>query len=357
MGIVFLQEEAGARLAITGVNPAACSILHLPEDKLVGKPLREAFPGEAAAGMEAAYLNTCRTGEPLHREGAEYRDGRVDVLFDLFAYRTGPGSVAVLFNDVSERKRLEAERMALQAREHHVAMVENQGRLVQGLAHEIRNPLFALHTNTLAAIRAAREGRDGAPFAGFVEEQVRRLDALLRDLMELGRRPEAGEEDVDLSALVRRVAASKGESRLPQGAPIRLRTPESPVRVRGDAQTLGRAFTHILENALDFTPAGEIVEVSVSVEGDRTKVEVRDRGPGIRQEIQRSLFEPFVTSRTGHTGLGLALARHYLRSHGGDLEGGGSEPGPGSVFTATLPLRPGPHDATEAAETTRERSE
>jgi PAS domain-containing protein len=98
---------------------------------------------------------------------------------------------------------------------------------------------------------------------------------------------------------------------------------------------------------------GEAAEVSVSVEGDRAKVEVSDRGPGIRQEIQGSLFEPFVRSRTGHTGLGLALARHHLRSHRGDLEGGDSEPGPGAVFAATLPLRPEFCDATEAAEVSR----
>jgi len=356
MGIVFLREEAGGGLVLTGVNPAACGILHLSEDQMVGKPLREVFTGEAAGEMEAAYLNTCRTGQPLHLVGAEYRDSRVAGFFDVFAYRTGPGRVAVLFNDVSERKRLEAERLALQAREHHVSMVENQGRLVQGLAHEIRNPLFALHTNTLAAIRAAKEGKDGAPFTGFVEEQVRRLDALLRDLMELGRRPEAGEEILDLPALVRATAASVGESSLPKGRTVRMRTPEGSVRVRGDAPTLSRAFSHLLENALDFTPAGEAVEVSVSTEGDRAKVEIRDRGPGIRQDVQGSLFEPFVTSRTGHTGLGLALARHYLRSHGGELSGRNREPGPGAIFTITLPLGPESPEAGAAAEPSREAS-
>jgi PAS domain S-box-containing protein len=357
MGILFLDAGKEEGLEITGANPAASTVLGMRAEELVGRTFEVAFPGATGRGLRHAYRHTARTGEPFHREGLEYHDDRVRGFFDVFAVKTGKDQVAVLFNDVSERKRLEAERLTLQAREHHVAMVENQGRLVQGLAHEIRNPLFALHTNTLAAIRAAKEGREGAPFAGFVEDQVRRLDALLRDLIELGRRPGAAEEDVDLSDLVRSAAASERESGARPATVVRVRAPEEPVRVRGDARILERAFAHLLENALDFTPEGEAVEVAVSVEEDRAKVKVCDRGPGIRPEIQGSLFEPFVTSRTGHTGLGLALARHYLRSHGADVEARNREPGPGAVVTVTLPLRGEPGRVVEASEKDWERSE
>jgi signal transduction histidine kinase len=261
------------------------------------------------------------------------------VAFDVFGFQTSPGAMALLFSDVTGRKRMEAARLEMRAREQQVKLVETQSKLVQGLAHEIRNPLFAIQANVAAALKRMGEGGDPEPFVGHVSDQVRRLDTLMRDLMVLGRRPSEDKvESLDLADLVRQAAEAAEGVRPGEEGRIAVEAPLHAVAVRGDRGQLTLAFLHILENALAFAPPKSgSVWVSVGEERGRPVVRVVDRGPGILPGLLSSLFEPFVTGRTGHTGLGLTLARHYLESCGAEVRAENNDPGPGAAVIVTFP--------------------
>ena len=118
--------------------------------------------------------------------------------------------------------------------------------------------------------------------------------------------------------------------------------PGTPVLVRGDAFILRAAITNLLENAIDFSPAGAAIEISLSAEGNQTTLTLRDHGPGVPDYARERVFERFYSLRHHSnqrkgTGLGLTLVKEAAELHGGTitLE---SAPGGGTLARLTLPL-------------------
>ncbi|MDD3643572.1 MAG: PAS domain S-box protein, partial [Candidatus Krumholzibacteria bacterium] len=107
MGIHLYRLAGDGRLVLIGANPAADRILGFPHEPLLGRPLAELFPGDRAAQAEERFRRVCVTGEPWHSPQVEYEDLQISGAFDIHAFRTAPGMMAVLFLDVTERMRTE----------------------------------------------------------------------------------------------------------------------------------------------------------------------------------------------------------------------------------------------------------
>ena len=103
LGLHAYQLDAADRLILTGANPAADSILGLRHSALLGLGIEEAFPGLAATGIPATYRRVCRDGKPWRSEHVDYFDGRIRGAYEVIAFRTGPRTMAVLFEDIRER--------------------------------------------------------------------------------------------------------------------------------------------------------------------------------------------------------------------------------------------------------------
>ncbi len=205
-----------------------------------------------------------------------------------------------------------------------------QGAFVADAAHELRSPLAAVRTSVEVAL-AHPGSYDVAGLAGDVQVEVRRLERLVADLLELARvgATPLRRTSVDLGALSRRVADGTAS--------------QVAVEVRGagvataDEEALGRVLVNLLDNAVRHA------RTAVSVVVDGTRVSVEDDGPGVPAPDRERVFARFVRldssrSRTdGGTGLGLAIARETAREHGGDVV---VEPAPsgGARFVLTLPV-------------------
>lgn len=248
---------------------------------------------------------------------------------------------------------LQREMASLEARTRGV---ETLARVVQGLAHEVRNPLFAIEVNATALSRfAGQTSPEREKALAFILEHVERLGGLMRSLLELGQ--SLGPEEVAPTSVRDLVqsALSAAETLDPQGFRNHLvrmdlapGLPPIPVAPRKIALTLG----HLLANAFEASPDGTEVLLSGRKEGDHLLVALVDRGSGISAEVRESLFEPFVTARPRRSGLGLALARHYAAVHGGTLEvaSTGTE---GTTFLLRLPYE-GPRFSQELSTAPRE---
>jgi len=212
------------------------------------------------------------------------------------------------------------------------------GRLVQGLAHEIRNPLFAIEVNAALLERTGPLGPEAEQALRFVREHVGRLNALLKDILELG---VSGGEEALTECTVRSLleeAVSQLASVLPQAAArvtVQAVGLERPVRVLRHGVV--RALYHLLKNAAEADPHGEIVLAAAEEEGAAV-LRVLDRGPGLPPELGEKIFEPFVSGKAGQRGLGLALARRYTERSRGTLSAENRHPPPGAAFTVRLPL-------------------
>jgi signal transduction histidine kinase len=235
----------------------------------------------------------------------------------------------------SERRTVEELRSLSALRADFVSLV----------SHELRSPMAAVigAARTLQARWRELQPDQRESFLALIGDETTRLAALIGDVLDTSR-IDAGTfsyrfTDVDIAALVRDTVATAalGQDEVPIVADI---GPGSSV-VRGDAERLRQIFGNLIENAVKYSPVGEPVEVRVSQANGSVLVSVRDRGPGIKAEDHRLIFEKFGRVSTGPakpgSGLGLFIARSIAEMHGGEIVVA-SGAGRGATFTVKLPL-------------------
>lgn len=201
--------------------------------------------------------------------------------------------------------------------------------LLLGVAHEIRNPLAAARLS----IQALASMPDAGPHAathGRLLRSLDRIEEVVRTLQEIARPGGT----TDPNRIVRGgIMAVQGEMLHLADASLDL---EATQRVDCDASAVLQSLVAVLRNAIEATPAGDAVHVRTRDDGEEVVIEVRDVGPGLPPELAARIFEPFTTSKTGHAGLGLALARQAIAAQGGRLE---LHEGDGLRVTIRLPAR------------------
>lgn len=252
-----------------------------------------------------------------------------------------------------QRRALDDAAQALAERESLAAI----GRATAVIAHELKNPLGIV----LGAAQVV--GQEHKPeaarrrAAGIVEEEVRRLDVTLRQLLDYARPRVPTLEPLDPVELATRAATRATLTGGPaEHLDVSVVAEAAPSRVRADEAQVAQILLNLIANAAQ---AGAQVIRLVVEDGERkVGVAVVDDGPGVSPEVAAELFRPFVTSKQRGAGLGLSASRRMARDQGGDLVLDEDHPGPGARFVLTLPLAgpggeragpPGPEDDDERA--------
>lgn len=204
-------------------------------------------------------------------------------------------------------------------------LIGSQRRLLHDVSHELRSPLARLQ----AAIGLARQRPENLDSSlERIERESVRLDRLVGELLTLSRL-EVGmggetDEAIDLADLARQVAEDARFEAEASGRRV-LFSGAGEAVVTGCAEVLHRALENVSRNAVKFTPEGTTVEIALTRLADpqRIIVTVSDRGPGVPEGELQTIFEPFVRSATHRQeagfGLGLAIARRAIESHGGSI--------------------------------------
>jgi signal transduction histidine kinase len=194
---------------------------------------------------------------------------------------------------------------------------EALSRLAAISAHEIRNPLSVIQATVELLRERVGQALDPRAHAALedVLTEVRRLRRLTDDLLDLAASRPLALSNISLSELLqeagRAVEATTPETR------VHLECPLLPP-LRGDGARLRQVFDNLLRNAAQACPGGE-VRVQVSLDGGHACIRIEDDGPGVAVELRSSLFELFATTKSGGTGLGLAVSRRLVEAHGGTL--------------------------------------
>lgn len=234
----------------------------------------------------------------------------------------------------STGERLSAERRRAAAAERLAAL----GRMSAGLAHEIRNPIAAMRLKAENAL-AVTDGSRNSAALNTILQQVDRLDALLRDLLEMTQARDPSFAEVDLTAFLARTVETHRDIASARSIALTAGTgPTFSPLPKFDPSQMQRAMDNLIINALQNTPAGGAITVEAHRKDDMLLLRVADTGPGVAEEVRERLFEPFVTGRADGTGLGLAIVREIARHHHGDVRL--AEAAGGAVFEIEVPWQP-----------------
>ncbi len=246
------------------------------------------------------------------------------------AHALSDGAVALVVDDLTEARRVEAVRRDF----------------VANVGHEIKTPVGAMTLLVEAAVEARDDPDKMRQFVGRLQHEVQRLSRLVQELLDLSRLqgadPLPRHDTVSLDDVVNEAI---DRSRL--GAEARrinlVRGGDRELRVLGSESQLVIALTNLLDNAITYSPENTRVTVAVRDHDEVAEIRVADEGVGIAQPDQQRIFERFyrvdpARSRArGGAGLGLAIVKHIATNHGGEVQVW-SEPGSGSTFTIRLPI-------------------
>ncbi len=240
--------------------------------------------------------------------------------------------VVCFARDITERLKTEAGLARLRE-------LKLTGRLVAGLTHEIRNPLFAIIALTRALQRNVGESPELAHLADEIVEQAQRISRLTKGLVELGTTAQIQDrQDIFLADLLEEAVVSACNEIPGSKGRILVKKPVAEAMVRVHWASMVSAVARVLNNALRFSPNDGKIEILVERVDAEVRLMVRDAGPGIEPELFKTLFAPFTTGNSGSFGLGLAIAKRTLEDHGGRIWVENNEPESGCTVTMVLPV-------------------
>lgn len=209
------------------------------------------------------------------------------------------------------------------------------GKLAAGLAHEIRNPLSSICGYARYLAQRLADDPPALAAAGLLEEEARRLNGTLSDLIGFARLPRLKLEEKELAPVVEKAVRVATPDAIAKGAKLIFEAPKEMARVPLDADRLLQALLNIIFNAVQAVSAGGTVKVSLERHSGEWRVVVRDDGPGMDEETLEQIFTPYFTSKADGVGLGLSLAQQIVESHGWTLTAA-SEPGKGASFSVVI---------------------
>ena len=217
--------------------------------------------------------------------------------------------LAVLFVEDTTRSREEAQRLKLAA----------LGRLTANIAHEIRNPLSAI-IHAAELLGEEKSGPARARLTRIIHDNTLRLERLVSDVLQLNRRNRAVSDRVALNSWLAAFVEDFAANEAVPASRFHVEIARD-VTVEFDREHLHQVLWNLLRNAVHHAPAQDgVVRVVLNAYGDQVELNVIDNGPGVAREIQGQLFEPFFTTESKGTGLGLYLARELCTANHAALE-------------------------------------
>lgn len=322
-GVLAVDDQGRLQL----VNDAARRILKLEKDAInrsyveaIRHPGIVEHLGRALAGGETSALELSVTRDATRTLVAQVAP----------VIAAGRGAVLVM-HDITELRKADLIRRDF----------------VANVSHELRTPLTAIKGYAEALIDDPDDRDAHDRFLEIIHRQAERMERLVKDLLRLARL-EAGQETVELApcdveALVGGIASDFEAAAAAKQQSIEVTVAPEAAMINTDAAKLHDIVRNLVENAVNYTPAGGAIDVNARINGDRFQLSVADTGHGIAPDDLGRVFERFYRvdksrARPGGTGLGLSIVKHLVQVLEGEVVVQ-NQPAGGALFTVTLPLK------------------
>jgi signal transduction histidine kinase/HAMP domain-containing protein len=327
-GLMLLDNTGIVKL----VNQAGAGLLLSSPGEMTGRRLKDVFP-------EAEVFLTAREGS-YHEAELSRRDGtRMPVGFSIILYQGASGTkegTIVTYQDLTEIKALEA---AVLSKERFAAM----GRVVAGVAHEIRNPLFGISSIGQIFGRELKDARHQELVNALLSE-TKRLNQLVEDLLIYGRPIKLSLSRCDLTSLWKEVIGFHRAELSEKKISVHNDFADMPLMAFLDANQIRQVFLNLIRNAIDATAADGQISIRLLLEDSHIIFKITDKGAGIPAESIDRVFDVFFTTKPKGTGLGLAICKKIVEDHGGAIsiesrQWDWLEENRGTTVTVKLPYR------------------
>jgi len=345
---VKLQAEDGTVLEI---NPAGLRLVdaNQPAD-LIGRKIysvvapeyidiyrenmRRVFAGEAVVYEFRAITLKNRVAW-METHAAPLRDARGNIYALLGITR-----------DITEHKQAEEQARRHQTELARVARLSTMGEMATGIAHELNQPLSAIANFSRGCIRRLRAG--GMSPLELIEpleevcDQAERAGDILRHVRDFVRKSEPHLKPMDVNQIVRAVIKFTEHEARQQRTLVRLNLDPQLPKVAADAIMIEQVMVNLVRNAIEAmseanSPRREIAIQTRLLESDSVEIEVADTGPGIDGSLIDQVFDQFFTTKPEGVGMGLAISRSIIESHGGRVRAESSRDG-GAILRFNLKI-------------------
>ncbi len=188
------------------------------------------------------------------------------------------------------------------------------GLLAAGVAHEIRNPLSVMRSETERLADTPRDLDYLKRHRDLMLKHIDRLDGIVKKILGLSKNKDKQQVEVDLNEVIETTLQFFAFKRVA----IKKELKPTP-KVKGDPGELQEVFINLIQNALDAMPDGGELRLRANTTGGRAAVEISDTGKGMSEETSRKIFDPFYSTREAGVGLGLSIVERIVREHGGTI--------------------------------------
>jgi two-component system sensor histidine kinase HydH len=317
-------------------NQAAAEMTSISTQQALGKSVKQVLPPELVS-----FFSPISTGQaPLtESEGREVRlhinDCEIVLHCQLIDLRDPAGKYmgqVLLLSDITRLKDLESE---MRENERLAAV----GRMAAGVAHEVRNPLSSI--KGLALLLKDKFSSESREFetTGLLIQEVERMNRTISELLSFARPAALDLQSVDLKELLsdslQLVSADTASERIMTS----LQCEHDLPKIQADRDRLSQVFINILLNGVQAMQEGGTLDIIARKNGAGKSVEIsfKDTGTGINPEHLSHLFFPYFTTKSGGTGIGLAISQKIIVDHGGTIRVE-SEQGRGTTLIVELPI-------------------
>jgi PAS domain S-box-containing protein len=306
---------------VTAVNRAALELFGSEAGFLMSHPVERL--SEQAPQVVELFRNALEGRLPAGPVEAWIRNGeeRIPVSLAIVGFEEEPGNPGGMVATLSDLRPVRAMEEEMRRLDRLAAL----GRFATAVAHEIRNPLAAIGAGIDYLSRAV--GQERSSEIGMLRSEIRRLDRIVRDLLEPAKRRPLDCRQIEVATLVDRARRAAEPMALERRLRFVLRSPaEEALRastVVVDEERMLQVLVNLVRNAVEASPEDGEIEIGWEREETEnppaTRIWIRDHGPGIPPEALSRIFEPFYSTKAGGTGLGLYVSQSVVDQHGGRL--------------------------------------
>lgn len=297
--------------------------------------------GFAGVGLVIFYLISRSLVSPLTRLAQTARQVGAGAL----ALRVDPGTipetreVSLAFNAMLDS--LEQGRRAVEAANREMArqnLLAEMGKFSMMIAHEIKNPLSIIKSS-LDILKKDPMQPDGMVFFQYIEEEIQRINALIEDFLSFAKPAKPSFRVVDANSMLKDCVERFQRMDMARRMAFETHIPETSCLSYLDPDLFRRAIDNILKNAVEACNEEGAIEIDAACMTETWRVEISDSGCGIAEDLMDKIFNPFVTTRSKGTGLGLAYTAQVVGGHGGDIRVE-NRPRGGARFIIEIPREP-----------------